>query len=128
MDTVPEVGPLLKGMPHALLLRDDVGDYHILVSSCPIEQPYVRSVSFSTSIVIDRRCKEWEENCPAKYFIYRVHSSYSFCMATSTAAALYLSLCKFLAREYEDCVKAAEACQIDVKMSDQEAFIFGLFR
>ena len=68
---------LLKGLPHSLLLENEVGELSVLVSATTLpSRPALAAAVFSTEVVLDRSNKAWLKsvgNAPA--YLYSVRGT-----------------------------------------------------
>jgi hypothetical protein len=63
-------------------------------------------------LVSDRANSDWQEVMATRYYRYPVHTSLSFLHTPSLAAALYLCLCRFLARDYVSAAAVVSTCTV----------------
>ena len=59
-----------------------------------------------------------------RYYLYPVHTSLTFLHTPSLAAALYLILARFLARDYASAAAVAATCTVDVPFTAEEKWLF----
>ena len=76
----------------------------------------------------DRASSEWQEVMSTRYYLLPVHTSLSFAHTPSLAAALYLALCRFLARDYGAACAVVGTCTVDVPLTGEEKWVLGLFK
>ena len=117
---------LLKGLPHSLLLENEVGELSVLVSATTLpSRPALAAAVFSTEVVLDRSNKAWLKsvgNAPA--YLYSVHVGRLGLAAPTLAAGLYLLLLRFLDRQYASVFRTASCCVSDMPLSAEELQIF----
>jgi hypothetical protein len=111
------VEDLCRGIPHAAVLRDPAGEYAILVPATarPL-RPTTKNELFSSTVLLDRRSKEWALQMhhtsgggsssssgggggEARHFLYPVHGSLAFLFTPSLASSLFLLLMRFMNRQ-----------------------------
>jgi len=117
------VQALCRGIPHAIVLRDLTGEYSILVpvTARPL-RPATKNELFSSTVLLDRRSKEWAQQMrlnnsssggssstgssssgsgggDARHFLYPVHGSLAFVFTPSLASSLFLLLMRFMNRQ-----------------------------
>merc|ERR1712159_368340 len=107
---------LLAGIPQSLLLSNANGELSVLVPSVRPVRPMVRSVPFSTELVLDRASVDWQRALENEYYLYPVHVSLCFLASTTLASALYLLLLRFLARRYEQVVQLVDSVASDTDL------------
>ena len=112
-----EVTDLLAGIPHSLLLSNSNGELSVLVPSVPPVRPLVRSVPFSTELVLDREDDNWHTKLENPYYVYPVHVSLCFCASTTLASALYLIILRLLNRQYHAVVQLVDTVASDSDLS-----------
>ncbi|CAK8991884.1 unnamed protein product, partial [Durusdinium trenchii] len=124
---VPEqVAKLLAGIPHAVILCDEMQSLHVLVPQYLPLRPTIKGRPFTTEIVFERLGKwgrNWSSKTKVTYFKYEVHVSKGFLIAPSFASALYLLLLRFLARDYEGVCSLVHAVGTDAELNEEEAQI-----
>ena len=59
-----------------------------------------------------------------RYYLYPVHTSLTFLHTPSLAAARYLILARFLARDYASAAAVAATCTVDVPFTAEEKWLF----
>ena len=121
---------LLTGLPHALLLEARDGALSVLLSARSIPRPaatptdYVNGAStgLGSDLIIDRWSTEWVKNLgDTKHYVYPVHPSQTTISATSMPAALYLSILRFIGRDYVAVLRLAELCVSEAQPTLEEA-------
>ena len=78
-------------------------------------------------LVPDRANGEWQEVMETRYYLYQVHTSVTFLHTPSLAAALYLVLTRFLARDYSAAAAVISTCTVDIPFTAEEKWIFSKF-
>ncbi|CAL1133950.1 unnamed protein product, partial [Cladocopium goreaui] len=124
---VPEqVAKLLTGIPHAVILCDEMQSLHVLVPQYMPLRPNIKGRPFTTEIVFERLGKwgrNWTSKAKVTYFKYEVHVSKGFLIAPSFSSAMYLLLLRFLARDYEGVSSLVHAVGTDAELNEEEAQI-----
>jgi hypothetical protein len=59
-----------------------------------------------------------------RHYLYPVHPSEALLSTPSLAAALYLLLMRFMARQYADVFRMVESCVTDMKLTSEEASLY----
>mmetsp|Transcript_2150 Transcript_2150/g.2909 ORF Transcript_2150/g.2909 Transcript_2150/m.2909 type:complete len:4480 (+) Transcript_2150:77-13516(+) len=118
---------LFVGLGQSLLLESEGEGLQLLVPNHDLHRPKVKGEPFSTMMVPDRANSDWQEIMSTRYYLYQVHTSLSFLRTPSLAAALYLCLCRFLARDFSSAAAVVTTCTVDVPFSGEEAWIMGKF-
>lgn len=115
--TASRILPLVNSQEQYFLLMPNFGLRKLEVKACP----------FYTSLVIERS-RSWYNSVQKRFFLYPVHSSFSFIEQPSLSAALYWSLVCFLAGNYSGACKTLNsACQSDVPFSLEQRWIITNF-
>ncbi|CAJ1390236.1 unnamed protein product [Effrenium voratum] len=124
---VPEqVAKLLTGIPHSVILCDELQALHVLVPQNLPMRPNLRGRPFTTEIVFERLGKwgkKWASKAKVTYFKYEVHVSKGFLIAPSFSSAMYLLLLRFLARDYGGVCSLVHAVGTDAPLNEEEAQI-----
>jgi hypothetical protein len=124
----PAITRLMEGIPHALLLENNLQEFFILVPSGSIPlRPKLKASLFSVPLVFDRRCEEWLANLEVRHYLYPVHLSRTFVISTTLSSTLYLMYMRFLDRQYERAFRLTDSCVTDTPLSAEEAQIWRLF-
>jgi len=142
------VAELTRGIPHAVVLRNAIGEYSVLVpaTSRPV-RPASKTDLLKSNILLDRRSKEWVNQFTkggpdaggdpndgggadgdSRHFIYPVHGSLGFLFTPSLASSLFLLLLRFLNRQYDAVFRMAESCVSDTELSGVERTVFNQLR
>ena len=116
-----ETTELLAGLPHSLLLSNSNGEISVLVPAVRPVRPLIRSVPFSTELVLDRADASWAKSLESPYYLYPVHVSLCFCASTTLASALYLLLLRFLNRQYRAVMQLVDSVASDTDLTAEEA-------
>ena len=119
--------PLMRGLDESLILESDGEGLQVLLTNHDIHRPRVRGFPFSTMLVPDRANGEWQEVMETRYYLYQVHTSMTFLHTPSLAAALYLVLARFLARDYAAAAAVISTCTVDIPFTAEEKWIFSKF-
>lgn len=87
------------------------------------------SAELSTELVLNRDPhSNWSQLLSTPYFIYPVHVSLSFLFTPTLSSALYLTLLRFLNRNYFEVFRLAEVIGTDTGYTPEEKQIFQLLR
>jgi hypothetical protein len=116
-----ETTALLAGIPHSLLLSNSNGEVSVLVPSVPTIRPMIRTIPFSTELVLDRSDSKWMAALENPYYVYPVHVSLCFCASPTLASALYLLLLRFLNRQYHAVCTLVDTVSSDTDLTKEEA-------
>ena len=101
--------------------------YFLLMPNFGLKKREVKACPFYTSLVIERS-GSWYSSVQKRFFLYPVHSSFSYVEQPSLSAALYWSLVCFLAGNYSSACKTLNsACQSDVPFSQEQRWIIKNF-
>ncbi|MDA7651361.1 hypothetical protein N8602_00255, partial [bacterium] len=110
---------LLAGMPTAILLVDDDGQYSVMTSAAT--QP----VKLQGDVLRIRNDESWQDALgDVRHYMYPVHLSGSFLMISSLASTMYAMLWRLLSGSYELAFKIADACVSDTQLSPEEKHIW----
>ena len=112
--------PTLSGAVRASLLS---GETSVLVPAWLPVRPQIAASPFSTELVLDRASAAgvtWTHNLEHPYYVYPVHVSLSFLYSTTLASALYLLLCRYLAREYKQAILLVDTVSSDTFLNAEE--------
>jgi hypothetical protein len=130
-----DVGKLLRGVPHSILLSNHNGELHVLVPNVSVMRPPVGNAPFSTELVLCRpsfpQGERWAKNTTSPYFLYEIHVSNGFMVAPTLPSALYLVLLRLYYRDYDAAAGLVTAIGTDAAHSKEESQIFsalGLIR
>ncbi|CAE7585777.1 unnamed protein product, partial [Symbiodinium sp. CCMP2456] len=121
-----QVAKLLAGVPHSVVLCDEMQALHVLVPQALPVRPAVKGRPFTTDIVFEKLNKfgkQWSSKAKVTYFKYEVHVSKGFLIAPSFSSAMYLLLLRFLARDYAGVCSLVHAVGTDAELNDEEAQI-----
>lgn len=139
LDDHDDLSVCLSPPPHMLQLLPDVAatrvlplvnsqqQYFFLMPNFGLKKLQVKACPFYTSLVIERSMS-WYNSVQKRFFMYPVHSSFSYVEQPSLSAALYWSLVCFLAGNYSTAFKTLNsACQSDVPFSQEQRWIIRIF-
>ena len=119
----PRMIELLRGIPHALLLTSPEGGAHVLVPA--LAKPCMLSDTadpLSSGLLLATHDPRWSEALPAtRHYIYAVHRSAAYLEPPSFAAAVYLLLLRWLARDYEGACALCACCSADTPLTAEDA-------
>ena len=93
------VATQLLGLPQALILQNLNDEIRFVVPTPPPIRPKIKTVPFTTDIVLDRHSLQWLR-MKRRYMIYDLHLSETMISTDTVAQTLYLALSRILAREY----------------------------
>ena len=93
---------LVEDVPHGVLMMSETQQLVLLV-------PNVKLVIDDGKLSLDRNDLAWEENVMARYFMYDVHVSKQFMMASTFASALYLCVIRLLVGDHTACFTLADS-------------------
>jgi hypothetical protein len=120
---------VLTGLPHAVLLCNTEGEYHVLLPATA--KPTIIKVDgdkFSYQLSLNRMDEQWLQNTgETGFFVYPVHSSGGFLSSKSVASTLYLLLFRTLMRKFNEAVRLVETCVCDTAFTPQEQQIYAAF-
>ena len=128
----PEIGRLLDGVPHSLLLERDDGALSVLVSAGARPRrigsagPNAGPGAHLFPSVLKLECanEAWLANLgPTRHYMCAVHLSGGFLFYPTLAAALYMLLLRLLARQYEAVGALASHCVCDSALTAEESQI-----
>ena len=119
---------LLKGLPHCLLLQNELGEAYVLLSAlakpCRLADP---TDPLMTQLLVTRHAPGWADSLPGvRHYLYPVHRSGAFLTPPSLAARLSLLLCRWLARDFESVFELSTCTAVDTKLSAEEAQLWAL--
>ena len=130
-----------KGVPNTLLLERKDGHKAVLVSACAMPRQSAVGAAdavtetgvpttcmverlFPAEIELDRANQTWLANIgPTRHYLYPVHVTEGRLHCPTLAAALYMLLLRFLARQYDAVVALANRCTSETELSTEEAQI-----
>lgn len=110
------VATQLLGLPQALILQNLNDEIRFVVPTPPPIRPKIKTVPFTTDIVLDRHSLQWLR-MKRRYMIYDLHLSETMISTDTVAQTLYLALSRILAREYELTVPLLRSLRTDVPFS-----------
>ena len=106
----------LVGLPQALILQNLNNEIRFIVPTPPPVRPKIKTVPFTTDIVLDRHSEKWLR-MKRRYMIYDLHLSETMISTDTVPQTLYLVLSRILAREYELTVPLLRSLRTDVPFS-----------
>lgn len=130
-DSVPGIqflNDLLKGIENCLVLENQSGDLQLFVPNHDCYRPQSRSDPFTTQLIYDRGSLDWQQIMESRYYLYPVHTSKTFLMMPTLGAAMYMSLLRFLNRDYAACFRLLDTCHVDTPFTAEEQHIFDQFQ
>jgi hypothetical protein len=119
---------LLFGLPHALLLRRESGDFFVLLSALdkPCRLANARS-PLDCQMIIARHAQGWAASLPSsRHYLYSYSRSNTHLTAPSLSAALYLLVLRWLARDYVAAFALCGACISDAAFNAEETQLWEL--
>jgi hypothetical protein len=129
-NTVPGrqfLSELLRGVENCLVLENQSGDLQLFVPNHDVYRPQSRNDPFTTQLIYDRGSLDWQQVMESRYYLFPVHTSKTFLMMPTLGAALYMSLLRFLSRDYAACFRLLDACHVDTPFTAEEQHIFDQF-
>jgi Ca2+-binding EF-hand superfamily protein len=111
---------ITAGIPHSLIMSNDMGELSMLVPCVSVVRPSIASSPLSTEIVLERNDLWWNLVLDTRYFIYPIHVSLSFVFTPTLASALYLMLLRLLHRDYAEVFRLADTIGSDSDLSSEE--------
>ena len=119
---------LLRGLPHALLLLNEAGEAHVLLSGlckpCRLTDP---ADPLQTQLLLARHSRGWADALTGvRHYLYAVHRSGAYLTPPSLAARIYLLLLRWLARDFEGVYQMCACCASDSPLSAEEAQLWAL--
>ncbi|KAL3900577.1 MAG: hypothetical protein SGPRY_012436, partial [Prymnesium sp.] len=116
--------PLLRGLPHAVVLQGDYGELALLVSSAA--KPHLTA---SGRVLLHRGDSSWlSALSQARHYLYPVHPSTTHLCSPTLASSLYLLLLYFLHAMHAEVFRLVDACTSDLELSPEERQIWEAFR
>lgn len=115
---------LLKISPDCLIFESDTTDLKMVSPNHDVYRPRVRGEPFSILQVTDRGSVGWQQAIETRFYTYPIHSSATFLLPPSLSSTFYLILSSMLAREYSRAMEFILGCNVDVKFTDEEKWIF----
>lgn len=113
--------------PDCLVLESDTNDLKLMCPNHDVYRPSVQGEPFSTLLVTDRASLGWQQAMETRFYSYPIHSSHTFVLPPSLSSTLYLILTSLLARKYTAAMELIIGCNVDVKFTDEEKWIFDQF-
>ncbi|TYZ50886.1 hypothetical protein PybrP1_007186 [[Pythium] brassicae (nom. inval.)] len=110
--------------PDCLVLESDTHDLKLICPNHDVYRPRVQDEPFSTLLVTDRVSMGWQQAMETRFYAYPIHSSHTFVLPPSLSSTLYLILTSLLARKYTAAMELIIGCNVDVKFTDEEKWIF----
>ena len=115
----PLTTKMLSGLPHSLLLSTLQGEMQVLMPVVRTVRPKIKGEPFTTLLVLDRNNSKWNGALSQRYYMYPVHVSLAFLQTKGLDTALYLMLCRLLARDYETVFHLSDSIATDSKFSKE---------
>ena len=119
---------LLRGLPHALLLLNEAGEAHVLLSAmckpCRLTDP---ADPLQTQLLLARHSRGWADGLTGvRHYLYAMHRSGAYLTPPSLAARIYLLLLRWLARDFEGVYQMCACCASDSPLTAEEAQLWAL--
>lgn len=126
LTTNREIKPLVQQLPNAILMKNDLGEYAVLMSAIAKPAQYrIKRKSPAFRMVFSYSDPEWIANCgEVTYFMYSVHISNTRLQSKSIAATFYLLIVYFMMQNYADAFQLISASVCDRALSAQEAQLY----
>lgn len=118
---------LLKGMENSLVLENNSREVQVLVANHDVYRPKIQGEPFTTQLVFDRGSLGWQQAVDMRYYLYPVHTSFSFLIRPTLSSTLYMVLLRLLNREYVTAFRIADTCSVDVPFAAEENWIWAQF-
>ncbi|GLE02887.1 hypothetical protein PINS_up011751 [Pythium insidiosum] len=118
---------LLSVAPDAWLLESETGDLRLIVPNHDVFRPRIQDEPLSNVILADRASSGWQQAMETRFYSYPIHSSRTFLLPPSLSSTLYLILTNMLTRRYSDAMEWIKGCNVDVRFTDEEQWIFNQF-
>lgn len=115
---------LMNGLPHSILLSSINNELNVLVPAIDIVRPSISNVPFSRELVYNRANTKWSESLETFYFLYPIHVSLSFMFTPTLSSSLYLLVCRFMNRCYDQVFNLVNTINTDVEFLANELNIF----
>jgi hypothetical protein len=128
LESLKGLRSLINRLPNTVVLRNDLGEYMLLMSAIakPTQYKLRRGSSFY-KLVFVRSDEDWVTNSgEMRYFTYPVHSSGTKLKSKSIAATLYLLTLYMMTENYREAFKLIDTCVCDRVLTVQEKQIFEL--
>ncbi|UKK01646.2 hypothetical protein MACK_002464 [Theileria orientalis] len=138
----PLTSRLIRGLENSLLLSDDDGELYILVSTvrCPMRvYPNVPQSSVAAQtiynyllglgwpeLVYDGHNTNWLNNLDSRHYLYKVHTSRCFLFVPTSSSLLYLLMCRFLDRQYEQVCRLSSNMIFDQVQNDESILYWSI--
>lgn len=110
--------------PDCLVLESDTKDLKLICPNHDVYRPGVQGEPFSALLVTDRASMGWQQAMETRFYSYPIHSSHTFLLPPSLSSTLYLILTSLLSRKYTAAMELIVGCNVDVKFTDEEKWIF----
>ncbi|KAF1319029.1 hypothetical protein FI667_g13369, partial [Globisporangium splendens] len=110
--------------PDCFVLESDTKDLKLVCPNHDIYRPAVQGEPFSKLLVTDRASMGWQQAMETRFYSYPIHSSHTFLLPPSFSSTLYLILTSLLSRNYSAAMELIVGCNVDVKFTDEEKWIF----
>jgi len=118
---------LLGGLEHSILLSNHTDEFQVLVANHDVYRPKVKGEPFSTQVIFDRASLGWQQSMEQRYYLYPIHTSWTFLNPPTLSATLYLILLRVLHRNYASAFERIESCSVDVPFTNEEQWIWSQF-
>ncbi|TMW68228.1 hypothetical protein Poli38472_007900 [Pythium oligandrum] len=115
---------LLSIVPNAWLLESDTNDLRLICPNHDIYRPRVQEEPLSNLVLADRASTGWQQAMETRFYAYPIHSSRTFLLPPSLSSTLYLILTSLLSKNYDIAMEFIKGCNIDVKFTEEEKWIF----
>lgn len=110
--------------PDCFVLESDTKDLKLVCPNHDVYRPAVQGEPFSKLLVTDRASMGWQQAMETRFYSYPIHSSHTFLLPPSLSSTLYLILTSLLSRNYAAAMEMIVGCNVDVKFTDEEKWIF----
>eukprot|EP00966_Prymnesium_polylepis_P220650 5103669-Prymnesium_polylepis.1 len=119
---------LLRGLPHALVLRNEEGEAFVLLSAlakpCRLFNP---NEPLSAQLLLSRNTSGWADGLAGvRHYLFPVHRSQLYLIPPSLAATLTLLVLRWLARDFDAAMLLCGSCASDTPLTTEEAQLWAL--
>ncbi|DAZ97871.1 TPA: LOW QUALITY PROTEIN: hypothetical protein N0F65_003298 [Lagenidium giganteum] len=123
-DSSKHLQRLIDATADSILIESDTKDLRIIVPNHDVYRPIVQGEPFSTLLLPDRSSLGWQQAMESRFYVYPIHSSHTFLLPPSLSSTLYLILISLLSRKYDVAMELIAGCNVDVKFTDEEKWVF----
>ena len=111
----PALVELLTGLPNALLLEHANSQAFMVLAPATAKPQRFGDVTWSGTVLLQRNDLQWIENLPSvRHYLYDIHPTGTFLIATSMASTLYLLVSCWMSRQYDKAFSMIGSCVTDI--------------